>query len=263
MNPATCTNCGNSLSRTTKFCARCGTPASTPIVTPPTPAAGSGAWATATAEGATVPHADPASWPGRGAPGPVAPTAPGMAHGAYAPSPTLATAPPNAGASVTPRRFSSGIPGGVAFGVSIVCVQAWAAIMFGLALAYGADWFSDTTSSDSWSSVSTETTNDVLIEGIITMGIGAFVLLAVIAFMRGNRVGQAICAVTEGLVAVYILYQGSQWDAMGLAFAMSAFPIIALLCLVSSSANHLIIDAAATLPQPVVPRPASMPPPTR
>lgn len=108
---------------------------------------------------------------------------------------------------VTPFPGRTGIPGVVAFGISIVCVQAWAAIGYGIIAALVGNAFGDlfSTSSnsglcDGWESdcqSAQSSANTVVIIGIVLAALGLILLISVIALMRGSRGGQVVCCVVR------------------------------------------------------------------
>lgn len=161
------------------------------------------------------------------------------------------------GAPATPGTGSktgwTGIPGVVAFGVSIVCVQAWAAIGYGIMIAFignaFGDFFSTSSSSgycDYWESdcqSAQSTANTVVIVGIVLAALGLLLLISVIALMRGNRGCQVFCCLTQVLLIVLSVIAGANADEPSVAAVGAIFPLVALICLASGPANRLVESA--------------------
>lgn len=254
----TCSDCGTIVPGAMPNCPRCGgavdarsphtSSAPAPTGAPGSTAATSSGFPPPTMTYPTTVGADTASgypsgsdWPGR---------PPTTAVPAY-PSPGLPGTPVIAG--IAPRSDWTGIPGVVAFGVSIVCVQAWAAIIYGIIIAIVGNAFGDvfTTSSSSdycdyWDTdcqAAQSAANGVVIAGIVLAAIGLILLISVIALMRGSRGGQVFCCAIQVLLIILSVVSGAQANEPAVTVVGAVFPAVALLCIASGPANRLIDSA--------------------
>lgn len=240
-----CSSCGTIVPSAMASCPKCGAAVTNRPPANPTPSGiappghGSGTHVASTAAMPRVPVASAArgydhvaTWPGSSATPPYAiPGAPGTA---------VATGP-------QPPGGWTGIPGVVAFGVSIICVQAWAGIGYGLLITFIGNAFSSLSDSsngycDYWKDCSE--TNDaadgVMIAGIVLIAISVILLISVIGLMRGIRAGQVFCVIVESLLIVLAVGVGAQLEDARYVVVGALFPTVALICIVTTPANRLI-----------------------
>ena len=251
-----CSACGTIVPSAMSSCPRCGATVDNrlPIARPSPSGPGDSTAAFGVVGSAHAPPTAP--FPGV----PVTPPKMSSASGAdWAGPPAVASHPlpgmPGAPVAMGPafKGGWTGIPGVVAFGVSIICLHAWGLIIYGGGIAFLGNMLSGFANSSSdycdyWDEdciSSSGAINDVILWGLGLAALGVLLLIAVIALMRGNRAGQVVCGIAEGLLIIGSIGVGADAESARFVVIAAALPVTALICIVSGSANRFINAAEA------------------
>lgn len=153
------------------------------------------------------------------------------------------------------HRLRTGLPGDVAFAVSVVCMQAWSTIIYGAVVllgggligslggSIGSDCSSWDTNCQSFAGSASDAANRVMFIGVVLLLIGCVLLFGAINMMRGNEGGRIICVITQGLIIAFGIWVAVETKSIIPAVVLGLFPLFALLGLVGKDATRLVRDS--------------------
>jgi uncharacterized membrane protein len=154
-------------------------------------------------------------------------------------------------------RLRTGLPGDVAFSASIICVQAWTVLLYGVVGIFGGSLLGKFGSSlgsncspwdsncQSLSGSTSDVGRDAVIIGIVVLAVGLLLLIGVIDLMRGSEAGRTICAIAQMLILAFGVWLSVEAQSFIPAVALGIFPLFALLGLLGKPAVRLVRDSRA------------------